>query len=571
METCLYLDATGGVVQKLPNQSKRVLYYALVLPGAGKDKPPLPVAELVTNSHTVPSISHWLMEFFRRMRQMTGRRVAQMETDYSWALINSVLLACNHEDISGYLDRTFSIVIGTGKQTPFIVLHLCSAHILKAVSQSFGRQTSDKGLKEYATYCFAFLLNCTTMQEALEVFYHMAVCFCAEQLTESVHNSKQYLDHCILKCEDLSFEDMYETEEKRTRNSSDPNKGILARSPFTAVFAQRREQAKCDVMCDQAVDEDNHYHCPGIIDVLLKTYMGIFSLWSGVLLGDLSRHIDGTTIGTGPYKTRDTNCHAELWFGLVKHRILGKKTHLRPAEFISKMFTSVQGRYVEHLMQHSLPMEILGGNLRSCLKSEDDPEEQWSKRATSSGSSKRKSKYFNPPTQLPKPKGKTVPNRKVKVEPKEVEDSQLDVLWKKRPTEVVVSVLPSQIKGRSIFVHHSELCSLKPHQWLTGEIIQALMHINAFALNVADRIYLMDHYTAGVILTGDRASVRRQSLPKVNFDNYEAIISFIHVRNNHWNALYIHANSARVFVCDPSPASNEHKDSCVAAQRIRWP
>lgn len=30
--TSLYLGATGGIVSKIPNQDKRVLYYALVLP-----------------------------------------------------------------------------------------------------------------------------------------------------------------------------------------------------------------------------------------------------------------------------------------------------------------------------------------------------------------------------------------------------------------------------------------------------------------------------------------------------------------------------------------------------------
>ena len=34
-EVALYLDATGGVVRKIPGDKKRVFYYALTLPGAG--------------------------------------------------------------------------------------------------------------------------------------------------------------------------------------------------------------------------------------------------------------------------------------------------------------------------------------------------------------------------------------------------------------------------------------------------------------------------------------------------------------------------------------------------------
>lgn len=46
----LYLDATGGVVSKIPEQPKPVLYYALTLPGnAGRDAPPLPICEMLSN------------------------------------------------------------------------------------------------------------------------------------------------------------------------------------------------------------------------------------------------------------------------------------------------------------------------------------------------------------------------------------------------------------------------------------------------------------------------------------------------------------------------------------------
>ncbi|CAL8406685.1 unnamed protein product [Arctogadus glacialis] len=117
-------------------------------------------------------------------------------------------------------------------------------------------------------------------------------------------------------------------------------------------------------------------------------------------------------------------------------------------------------------------------------------------------------------------------------------NQQLNALWKKRSTEVIVAVLPSQMKGRSLIIHHSELLSLRAHLWLTGEIIHGLMHLSAYNTNVVDTIYLMDHYTAGVILFGDRD-------------------------------IYIHANSGTVFQMDPSPASFELEDSTHAAQRLQ--
>lgn len=51
-----------------------------------------------------------------------------------------------------------------------------------------------------------------------------------------------------------------------------------------------------------------------------------------------------------------------------------------------------------------------------------------------------------------------------------VYEFQLSSLWTKKDTEVVVSVLPTQTKGQTIIIHHSELRTLRPHQWLTGEV-----------------------------------------------------------------------------------------------------
>lgn len=61
----LHLDARDSVMPRIPNQSKRILYYALVLPGKGKDKPPLPVSEFISNEHSIPALTFWQMETLR--------------------------------------------------------------------------------------------------------------------------------------------------------------------------------------------------------------------------------------------------------------------------------------------------------------------------------------------------------------------------------------------------------------------------------------------------------------------------------------------------------------------------
>lgn len=77
----------------------------------------------------------------------------------------------------------------------FTVLHLCSSHIVKAVCQAFSKKTDNKALKEYATYCFALLLNSTHLEEATAVFEDMSVLFTSEEETDVVNAAKTALDH----------------------------------------------------------------------------------------------------------------------------------------------------------------------------------------------------------------------------------------------------------------------------------------------------------------------------------------------------------------------------------------
>lgn len=88
--------------------------------------------------------------------------IHQVETDCSWALMLGVLQAFNKEKITSYLERAFDICTGKRSQDdikPFTVLHICSAHILKAVRQAISKQSDDQGLRDFVTFAFARLHN----------------------------------------------------------------------------------------------------------------------------------------------------------------------------------------------------------------------------------------------------------------------------------------------------------------------------------------------------------------------------------------------------------------------------
>ncbi|RVE61261.1 hypothetical protein OJAV_G00168980 [Oryzias javanicus] len=139
----------------------------------------------------------------------------------------------------------------------------------------------------------------------------------------------------------------------------------------------------------------------------------------------------------------------------------------------------------------------------------------------------------------------------------------------KKSTEVVVATIPTQSRGTNILIRHSEILSLKPHQWLTGEVIEGLFHQSCNEFKMTNSIYILNHYTAGVILFGDRTELSRQRLSKVNFDNYKAAISFVNIQGNHWKLLYIVPVISSVFLVDPAHNPAEAQESEEAAKKMQ--
>lgn len=81
-------------------------------------------------------------------------------------------------------------------------------------------------------------------------------------------------------------------------------------------------------------------------------------------------------------------------------------------------------------------------------------------------------------------------------------------------------------------------------------------------------MYIIHHYTAGVILFGEKSVCDRQGLEKVHFENYKGALSFVHVNGNHWKFLYINAVNKTVYLMDPAENATEQADSNFAAQKI---
>ena len=106
----LYIDATGGVVKKPSTMKGEIFYYALVLPDAKRGRPSLPVAEMLTNGHTVADVSSFLRKWLYLVQRFSKILPYKVETDFSYVFIHTLLNVLNNESLDDYINRLVTTV-----------------------------------------------------------------------------------------------------------------------------------------------------------------------------------------------------------------------------------------------------------------------------------------------------------------------------------------------------------------------------------------------------------------------------------------------------------------------------
>ena len=159
-------------------------------------------------------------------------------------------------------------------------------------------------------------------------------------------------------------------------------------SYFESCYSERQQVQEDSV--DES--EENVFFSKDLLLTILDKWMGIFPLWSGLVLGDLSRY-DKSNVSeiTETEETRSTNSLVENYFGILKLDI-PKRKRLRPGEFIRRQYAQAKGKLAE--------IETLKPT-RSARKNTSRVErEEWKPKRDRS---KKKSLYFTPPLKFPLP------------------------------------------------------------------------------------------------------------------------------------------------------------------------
>lgn len=386
----LHLDATGSVVSKIQGQKKPVFYYALVMKDTSSVKSPIiPVAELITNSNTTVNITHFLGRVKEASIRLGSRSVrpVRIEVDFSWPLINSILLVFNAENMVKYLQKCWNTLYKTDANkdnSDYTVVHICAFHMMGIIKQKLSNIDADKKLKEFGKFCFALLQNSDCLDEATEIYASICKVMSSKVCCESVQISLTSIKNKIAVLPDkLTVEDQELPPSAMSHDEPDlsilTESSIKKSSPFEMHFKKTKNLALSEIT-EEGIEND--YWSPEILKVF-EMYMYLYPVWSGSMLKR-----EGIT--------RDTNADVENWFGVVKNTILQKKKNINAGLFIRKLHVQIKGRAAEF----SLPMH----STKATEKNLENLEEVW--RKTPQKGKGKKSKYFHSPKTIPTPRKK---------------------------------------------------------------------------------------------------------------------------------------------------------------------
>jgi hypothetical protein len=253
----LYFDSTGSILKSPSSETESKPFLYSLVAHCVELKKIIPIAEFLTTRHHQDNIASYLFRL-KRLMAYEGKSLQPkiIVTDFSMALINSVMIAFNSSTLIEYLRWCFDYVTG-GTSSMQTVHLLCSTHYLKSFMNKIKPIQRDESLKKFFTYCFTLLQNSVTLdtfsnylQNIFYVFntsnYNMNVKTCILFLNEALTIRNLKYDILIesflekdLSLADQSARDKTEPFQNRTISVTIPfipNRTISVTIPLNSPF-----------------------------------------------------------------------------------------------------------------------------------------------------------------------------------------------------------------------------------------------------------------------------------------------------------------------------------------------
>ncbi|MES9901378.1 MAG: hypothetical protein ABW168_01695, partial [Sedimenticola sp.] len=427
----LFWDATGSVVRRR-DDGKQFLYYELAIRHPVKGKMGIPVTAMLSVDQSLSIVLDWICSFRQAEKRLFGHNKNKLVipkmiiSDQAMVFLLAALKEFNGESLETFLSRAWQICEGTAtvidaKKT---LVHFCASHFMNTAKRYMKKKDIAEQKLKIFMYMIGLLMNSQSIRDAHELLFDIYAVVGSNYITQY---NREFYDRILRKINNFQTTAEFANsswfmEESSPNDGGKPNPNLYTEEDFQVIGsstfkdwsnsilekAAKFHSSNPPTICDSTII--NSLHSTTFAEYLKTRLMPIFPIWSGVLMGDLSRYNKDYLQGTvkpgscNAYNSLEnvatTNSTIENRFRILKHVCLGGRTQHRLDEFSESLKSSTVGvqklvaldclkypvftrKPFSRKVRHS-PYKRSLKSVKNCQKKNILVEEQWNKPRTQS-------------------------------------------------------------------------------------------------------------------------------------------------------------------------------------------
>ena len=340
------------------------------------------MCEFLSTANDQNTIAKYLNSFRKKLNhKKTDLLPDIIVTDMSRALLNAGLSEFNNCDLGYYLNWCFDMLNlknKSNKNTNYTLFYFCSTHFLKNIIKKTKSIKKSKNVKTAFIFMFTLIQNAITLEQIENYLINILNIFNSEYMDESVFNSLFFMTRSLkdrnLNCIDIELERTPEEQDRDqhfeqflNESHSEQNEKEEKCSNFDKYFSDKLKPHYEFIENKKNIKNDmkNEFFCPNLFE-LLKEYLYIIPLWSGIMISKKSEKI----------LTRLTNNPVENWFSQVKNKILNKKKKVSCSELVTLLYKKLLSLYLTFFSKsNELDKKTLKEDLKIPVETWEDKNE----------------------------------------------------------------------------------------------------------------------------------------------------------------------------------------------------
>ena len=352
----LFFDATGTIIKDIVGL-KRLLLYSLTTRDPLGKSPPIPIAEMISSTHTASAIRRLLIVLREKERFLfaDNRQPIAVRTDFSMAMISACVAELNNGmSLEQYINACYGILEGTTLDANLSLVLVCSAHVMKmnsryitACARKRQAEGSYRSSKHLAMRIIGLLANTESLKDVVNIVRLAYIAFSSEYDSDELKDALNALASMINEFNPAaSVDNDCDLEGSDTCIESESSENCD--SSGNKFFIKVNEHLDNIQIAEGDGKTKNKYHLPSYMAYFRSFMIPHLPLWTRIMLNtEVNRSLQQKLVdvkdltGKRGLDIGNTNAHAENYFAFVKGSFSTKSVPIH--DFIYKHFEHVQG------------------------------------------------------------------------------------------------------------------------------------------------------------------------------------------------------------------------------------